>query len=334
MASSAAPVYMLVGDEDYLKKDWLSRLRQKKQQQAGQCELVVFDKERGVPDSATVFDELRTPWLFGGTKIVYVDPADEFVLKAAAPLLSYLRSPSPAGCLVLSLSNPPSDRQLAHVVKKMNGMVELTMPKRGDLVAWILDRVKDYGARLDSAAAALLAERIGERPGVLDNVLQRIIQQVGSDKPIRVADIEQQVPAEREHALYEISAAVAAANTATALQALHSLLLRETPAEVYRVLLTYLATYVSKMRAVRELLDKGYSRQDVQTTLGTPGAYFLVKEAAMFSNEDIDRMIEMVASCDHRLKTTGASEEVALEWLLVAMCNRSSRPATRPSRSR
>jgi len=325
--SAIAPVYALVGEDEYLKRDWLLRIRSDREKSSGSCDVLSFGKEEGTPEPPAVFDELRTRSLFGGFKIVVIDPADDFARRHAELIVSYLKAPAGTASLILSVSETPTNKDLAASLRKRRGLVELSSPRRGELVRWIIDRAKEHGKQIETQAAAMLAERVGEKPGLLDGTLRRLAQQIGERLRITVSDVETGVRDERQRAFYEISAAIARAETPTALAALHSLLLRETPSDVYRGLVPYLASYVGRIKAISELSAQGMNPGEVQKAVGHAGAYFLVKEAAALPSTEIDRLAEDIARIDYQLKTSGGSELMLLESLIVSLCRGPRRQA-------
>jgi len=319
--ADTSPVWFLLGTDPFLKKDWLLRYRAARREQHGACDLLSYGKEDGALQPAALFDELRTGSLFGGFKVICVDPADELVRRHAQLLLSYMRAPAPNAALVLSLAEPPADKALAKAAKAAHSVVQLAPPRRGELVRWIIDRCKQHGKQIDSAAAAALAERLGEKPGMLDGSLRQLAQQIGARPRIGVADVESAVQDDRERARYELSAAIARANARSALAALHSLLLRDTPNEVYRSTIPYLANYVAQIKVIAGMTAQGHSPAAIQQTLGRRNAYFLVKEAGLLPSREVDRFAELLARTDYQLKTSAGSETTLLETLIISLCS-------------
>ena len=109
------PVYVLHGDEDFLKRQVLDALQ----------ELVLgpdrdsFGISTHAGDKAAfaaVHDELQTLPFLAPRRLVVVEAADPFVTRYRAPLEKYVARPAPAGVLVLEVRSWPANTKLAKLV--------------------------------------------------------------------------------------------------------------------------------------------------------------------------------------------------------------------------
>ena len=106
------PVYVLTGDEDFLKRQVLAVLRNR----------VLGDDNDGMALSsyegdkavlANVLDELRTLPFLSPRRLVVIDNADPFVTKHRAALEKYVAGPATKGVLVLNVKTWTSTTRLA-----------------------------------------------------------------------------------------------------------------------------------------------------------------------------------------------------------------------------
>ena len=106
------PIFVLNGDEDFLKRQVLAALRA----------LVLGAGDDGfglsvhAGDKATfaaVRDEVETLPLLGPRRLVVVDRADPFVSRYRAQLERYVEAPGGAGVLVLDVASWPANTRLA-----------------------------------------------------------------------------------------------------------------------------------------------------------------------------------------------------------------------------
>src|SRR5262245_6649931 len=114
-ATKPQPVYILHGDEDFLKRQALSLIQQ-----------VVLDSEDNAfglsthsGDKATfapVFDELDTMPFLSLRRLVVIENADPFVTENRPALEKYVAEPAARGVLVLDVKNWPSTTRLAKLV--------------------------------------------------------------------------------------------------------------------------------------------------------------------------------------------------------------------------
>src|SRR6516162_7207276 len=113
--SKPHPVYAVVGDEEFLKRQVLSVLK----------ELVLGggDESFGLStypgdkaEFATVRDDLDTLPFLGGRRLIVVEAADPFVTRYRANLEKYVAQPSATGVLVLDVKSWVSTTKLAKAV--------------------------------------------------------------------------------------------------------------------------------------------------------------------------------------------------------------------------
>src|SRR5215831_14225627 len=111
----AQPVYVLHGDEDFLKRQVLEALQP----------LVLGPSDRAFGLSthagdkaafAAVHDELQTLPFLAPRRLVVVENADPFVTRYRAALEKYVARPAPHGVLVLDVKSWPANTRLAKAV--------------------------------------------------------------------------------------------------------------------------------------------------------------------------------------------------------------------------
>src|SRR5688500_18017831 len=95
-AAMPEPVYALVGSDSFLQMQRLTELLSTLPKDVQRLE---FDGDRA--DLPDVLDELRSYAMFGGSKLVVIRSAEEFISRYREQLEDYLAHPSESGTLVL-----------------------------------------------------------------------------------------------------------------------------------------------------------------------------------------------------------------------------------------
>ena len=109
------PVYVLTGDEAFLKRQLLKALRQR----LLGVEENPFGWSAFPGDKATwpaVHGDLTTLPFLGPRRVVVVDGADPFVTAARARLEKYMADPAASGVLILDVKSWPAKTRLATMV--------------------------------------------------------------------------------------------------------------------------------------------------------------------------------------------------------------------------
>jgi DNA polymerase-3 subunit delta len=216
------PVYVLSGDEDFLKRRALAIL----------IPLVVgdADPEYAVTtypgdkaDFSTVRNELDSVSFFSERRLVVVDQADPFVTEFRPQLEAYVAAPSALGVLVLDVKSFPSNTKLAKAVPEAAHIV-CKAPAESRLPAWIANWCQSqYGKKLTIPVAQMLLELVGPTMGVLDQELQKLKEFVGQRPTIDLKDVDELTGRSREANVFKIMDAIGDGQPATALKILAEL---------------------------------------------------------------------------------------------------------------
>ena len=171
----------LVGDESFLAGHMLTLLRDRlcpdEADRSWAWREFVGDDN---PDPRDVFDEAATIPLFAGaTRAAVVRSADGFVTAARESLEKLASSPRGAGggrgLVILEVKSLPANTRLAKAVAKHGLVIDITIPQRANLAAWVRQWSQSrHGIQLAAATAQRLLERLGNNLGQVDQALARL----------------------------------------------------------------------------------------------------------------------------------------------------------------
>src|SRR3954447_3641232 len=194
------PVYALVGDDSFLQMERLAAILKQLPPDAARIDV---DGERC--ELADVFDELRSFAMFGGTKVIVMRNADEFITRFREQLEEYLEHPSSSATLVMRVKSLPGNQRIAKLVAKVGVVEKSEPPKEYELPGWIAQRAKSvHKINISPDAARLLADRIGADLGRLDNELAKVALSCSGDK-VGVEDIAESVVFQREQEMWDMT---------------------------------------------------------------------------------------------------------------------------------
>lgn len=251
------PVYALVGADAFLQLQKLAQIVAELPPDAQKLEV---DGEKA--ELADVLDELRSFAMFGGeTKIVVVRNADEFISRFREAMENYVGHPSSSGVLVLRLSSLPGNQRIAKLIAKHGEVCKCEPPSQAELPGWIIQRGRStHGLTVTPAAAALLAELIGDDLGRIDNELAKLALQVDSGK-LDAPDIGRSVAFQREQEMWDLTNAMAVGQTAQALKRWRQLIQLDSSAEFRAV--TWIGMWLEDVRKVLAAKRAGQNPQSV-----------------------------------------------------------------------
>src|SRR5262249_34994498 len=217
------PLYVLHGDEDFLKRRALDAL---KSWVLG-ADVDDFSSSTHAGDKATfagVYDELQTVPFFGPRRLVVVENADPFITRYRATLEKVISDLPPTGVLVLLVKTWASTTRLARLVPDAATLV-CKAPPTSKLPAWCVHWARgQHGKQLSAPAAALLVDLIGPEMGQLDQELSKLAVYVGERARIDVPDVDTLVGRSRAEDIWQMFGAIGQGNAREALTILGRLL--------------------------------------------------------------------------------------------------------------
>lgn len=316
--SSRQPIYVLVGDEDFLKRQVLAKLQR----------LLVGDSD---PDFAlanysgdkaefsTIRNELETLPFLCERRVIIVDQADPFVRDYRPQLETYFAAPSKQGVLILDVKTWPTNTKLAKALRD-EGTILCKAPPAFRLVDWAIKWAKEeYDKTLPKPAAQLLLEHVGPQMGVLDQELQKLVNYIGDEKTIQPKDVDQLVGRSNQENVFEILDAVGDANSERALTILREQLEQgEEPLMILGALgsslrrLVHVARYYQLSKNLDNAMDQVGIPNYPKAREGTR------KQLKHLGGARIDKIYDWLIECDLNLKGNSPMPEgLILERLIL-----------------
>ncbi|MBI2898970.1 MAG: DNA polymerase III subunit delta [Planctomycetes bacterium] len=314
-AASSAAVVLLCGEEAYFREKGLQLLKAR----ASGGFLRVASTETSWTRLA---DDLYTPSLLGGTKVVAVADEGNFFHNHAADLSAYLSQPSPAAILVgLVPGKTPAVSGRSLVVVECR-------PLRGlDLQRWAAAEFQRRGKTADRSAVQLLVGRAGAELSALEGHVENLVQHAGRRASVTAEDVRALVADEASHEVYELALAAASKKPDRALEIAHRLLDgREPPQSI----LWKLAWQYRKMVEARKLLDAGTPPYEVPPRLQI--TFYADEFLALVRAHAPDELLAKharILETDLALKSSGGGLDVLLMEKLV--CELALDPRRRPA---
>jgi DNA polymerase-3 subunit delta len=158
----------------------------------GDRSLMVDEFDGEEYEMRTVVDAAQTMPFLTDKRVVVARDVGRFNADDLVPLLGYLDNPLDSSDLVLVAGGGRLSKKLTDAVKATGGhMVNTSPPNRAkDRHTWVRTEAAEHGVRLDGAAAARIAEQLGEDVGRLDGVLSVILSAYGEGAKVSAEDVE------------------------------------------------------------------------------------------------------------------------------------------------
>jgi DNA polymerase III subunit delta len=311
MADSPAlePVYLLTGSDRPKVETAVARLRRHFEPEA--TELVSAQEVSGVEAAALC----NVGSLFGDARLVVVEGVDGRrssegrlvnAWKAAdvKAIEDYLRSPAPGTVLALVAEALKKDAPLLKACAKAGSVLAYDVAKK-KLDAWVAERFKQAGVRVEPEACAALVELVGEDMHQLASEVDKLALWAG-DEPVGEREVELLVAAVAETPTFELTDAWAQRDSARSLGASETIFEREGRArrDTAPRMAGALVNHVAFVRRCRRLAAEGIRARDAAATLKRHPFYVekVFAQATGFSDEELRAAVVRLAELDLALK--------------------------------
>ena len=300
------PIYLYWGDDRFSLKKAVDALQEKVLDPAWRA----FNFDRlGPDDTISGLNQAMTPPLGQSDRLVWLENTT-ILQQCSEDLLVELERTLPAvpdsTHLLLTSDRKPDGRlKSTKLLKKVARVREFKQVAPWDtsgLMDLVKAAAKDKALELDSTAATLLAEAVGNDRRKLDMELEKLALYVKESGRVSVEQVKELVPASAFNS-FQLAGQLRQGNTDKALQILMKLLDNNEPA------LKILAVLVGQFRTwlwVRVAIESG--ERDNQAIaklaeLGNPKrVYFLQKEVRSLSSQQLFRTMELLLDLEYRLK--------------------------------
>ena len=315
---TAAPVTAIVGEDAVLVADAMAEILQAIPGSADEVQRA--DVEGPKAGLADVLDELRSFAMFGGTKLVVVRDADDFISKYRQQLEDYVAAPSDSGYLVLRCKTLPGNQKITKLIAKHGEVIKCEPPKDRELPGWLRDRAKGrHGIDLDAGAAAMLAEVLGADLGRAENELAKLA--LRHEGKVTADDITNGVAFQRERQMWSMTDALSTGDREEAVRRWRQLL-QSDPSSTFRAV-TWIGIWLEKsagglmMRQRSRASDQAIAKALRIWPANNVGP--MMRQAESLGLDGLRRATDALAELDRRIKTGLGDAESGVERFLLTL---------------
>jgi DNA polymerase-3 subunit delta len=299
VASELKPVYLITGGDRPKIQRALRRLRDRIGEDA--TELLSAVDATG-DDAVAACNALG---LLGGEgRLVIVDEVDRWKAADAKAMAGYLASPAPGTVLALVGAEVKKDSALGKACAKAGDVLVYDVPKRR-LSEWVTKQFTDRGVSIDSEAARLLIDVVGEDPEELASEVDKIATW-SAGEPVGTREIELLAAGCAEVPGYELTDAWGRRDLAAALGACQTLLERsgDPVSRTVPMLIGMLVAHVGRVRDCQAFVEEGLTPREAATRLKRHPFYVekLFAQARNYGPDELREAVVRLAELDHAVK--------------------------------
>lgn len=306
-------VYLLFGDEVYLRNLYKNRLKKALVSEDDTINLNVYEG-KGIQIPALI-DQAETMPFFAERRLMLLENTG-FFKNACPELADYLPSMPAETVMVFVESEVDKRGKLFKTVKSMGRAVELAHQNEKVLTNWVLRILQKEGVRITRSAMQLFLERAGDDMENVSHELEKLISYTYGKDGITVEDVEAVCTVRTENKIFEMINAIAEKKQKKALDLYYDLLaLKEPPMRI----LALIARQFNQLLQVKNLRRQGFDQGEIASRAGIMG--FVVRnclrQAEYFPEEVLRRAVEECIRTEEAVKTGRMGDRMGVELLIV-----------------
>jgi DNA polymerase-3 subunit delta len=241
-------------------------------------------------------------------RLVVIESVERWKAADLKALAEYLKRPAPTTVLALVGDEVKPDSQLAKVVAKAGEVLVYDLPKRGrkpDLPRWVEAQLRARGTLIDSDAARMLVELVGDDVEELATEVDKLAIWAARER-IGDREMAELVPARAETPPFDLTDAWGRRDVAGVLAASERIVERsgDAPRDVFLRVSGLLNSHVGRVRDCQVLSRQGVPPAAAADQLKRNRFYVqkLYEQAANFSEDELAEAIVRLARLDLALK--------------------------------
>jgi DNA polymerase-3 subunit delta len=224
-STALEPLYVVAGDEAFLKRLAIKKLRAAALgDDADDSAVSTYAGESAA--FAAVWDELESLPFFAPKRVVIIEDADKFVTKHRGYLEKKIEAKAlpKSGLFVLEVKTWPANTRLAKMVDA-NATIVCKAPPAYKMAQWACEwAASQHQKTLPLQAGQLLVDLVGSDMGLLDQEILKLAIYVGDKDKIATEDVDRLVGNSRTENTWQIFDLIGQGQTAASLRYLQRLI--------------------------------------------------------------------------------------------------------------
>lgn len=313
-------VYLLIGKEEFLKREFITELRTSLFQSSSDFQLN-FEEFYGQTTVFPALSDFAQTLPFASPRRLAILWEVERLSKDDHGRLKRLLDSLPPSVVLVMVSGEASVKKnalLGELALKAE-VIPCHAPFEKNLPAWLAARARKKKIFIDGAAAALLIEKTGPQTAGLTAALEQLALYIHPRKKIDAADVERLMGRSVQYDAFLLAEVLLRQEAPAALRMITTMLAGGTRATE---ILPVLAAQWDRLGKAKALLEAGAPASEIGEQLNIHTFYLekTLRQALSVSNEFIQTALTQLLSCDEAIKTGRLDEGLALEALALGHC--------------
>lgn len=309
------PVYLLYGEERYLKKQYKDKLKK------ALCAVDDnmnnhFFEGKGI-SIGEVIDLAETMPFFADRKVIFLENSG-FLKSGGEQLAEYVGAQNETTVLIFVEAEVDKRSKLFKAIQSKGCVVEFTEQDENTLKRWVAGMLGREGKKITESTVQLFLTKTGTDMENIHAELEKLICYCMDKEVIDSEDVEAICTTRITSHIFDMVDAIADKKQARALQLYYDLLaLKEPPMRI----LFLIARQCNILLQVKAMKNKGYSNKDMATAIGVPpfavGKY--AAQAAKFKTAVLKKAVARCVEAEEAVKTGRMNDVMSVEILIMSV---------------
>lgn len=306
-------VYLLYGEEDYLKKQYRQKLKNALSAPGDTMNASFFEGKNINPGE--IIDLAETLPFFADRRLILIENSGVFK-SSNEELAAYMKEIADTTCFVFVEDEVDKRSKMYKSVKDAGRIVEFARQTEAVLVQWILARLKRENKKITQPVMQLFLEKTGNDMENIDKELEKLFCYTMGAEVITAGDVEKVCVTQTTNKIFEMVNNIAEKKQKQALELYYDLLsLKEPPMRI----LFLIARQFQILLQVKELSRQGHDNKFIASKAGIP-EFAVRKNLAQARSFSVEQLKEAVGDCvqaEEDVKTGNMNDRMAVEILIV-----------------
>lgn len=307
-------IYLLYGEERYLRKQYTDRLRNAMCNENDQMN-THFYEGKDVP-VGEIIDLAETLPFLAPRRVIFISNSGLFK-SGGEKLAEYLGAPSESTFFVFTENEVDKRSKLYKTVQSKGYVAEFAVQDENTLKRWIAGILGKEEKKITEATVQLFLTKTGTDMENIRMELEKLLCYCMDRDVITDDDVNAICTNRISNHIFDMINAIAEKQTSRALQLYYDLLaLKEPPMRI----LFLIARQYNMLLQVRELKSRGYDNKTIGSKIGVPpfiaGKY--VAQAAHFKTAGLKLALKQCVEAEEAVKTGRMNDMMSVEMLIVS----------------
>lgn len=312
-AGNFAPIYLLYGEEDYLKRQYRDKLRHALVADDDTMNVSTFEGA-GI-QTGEIIDLAETMPFFAEHRLILIENSGVFK-RSCEELADYMKEIPPTTCFVFVENEVDKRGKMFKNVKSTGRVVEFAKQNEKVLAQWVMGRMKREGKRISQPVTQRFLETVGTDMELIDKEMEKLICYCYDKDVIEAEDVAAVCVEQTSNHIFDMVDAVAEHRQKRALDLYYDLLaLKESPMRI----LSLIARQFRILLTIKEMGQKGFDNKTMAAKAGIP-EFALRRNQAQARNFSSEQLRAALADCvdaEEAVKTGNLNERMATELVLI-----------------